>query len=186
MPFNDAVAPGKIQVFVSDYLLDSLTTSVFKATNLTESAKYVVPHTIVPAGHPLELNTTALDLVFPGMVAKYGKDKFVDIQVDIKGLHDFNAKESSMSLDADLGLQFLVEKDGVNETAIDLTFESVHVGFTSVLEGMNLKPNVTSLTMKDITVASSAIGTVNVPFLRALVDEGLYDAKAPLNSFIST
>jgi hypothetical protein len=156
MPFKDAAVPAKIQVFVSDYLLASLTSSVFKATNLTESAKYVISHTMVPAGHPIELNTTALELLFPGVVAKYGKDRPVDIQLDIKGLRNLNAKENSMALDADLGLQFLVEKaDGVNETAIDLTFESLHLGFTSTIEGMNLKPNVTSVSMKDIKVASS-------------------------------
>lgn len=111
---------------------------------------------MVPAGHPIELNTTALELLFPGVVAKYGKDRPVDIQLDIKGLKNLNAKENSMALDADLGLQFLVEKaDGTNETAIDLTFESLHLGFTSTIEGMNLKPNVTSVTMKDIKVASS-------------------------------
>lgn len=111
---------------------------------------------MVPAGHPLELNTTALELVFPGMVAKYGKDRPVDIQLDIKGLENLNAKEGSMALDADLGLQFLVEKtDGTNETAIDLTFESLHLRFAANLNGMNLKPNVTSVTMKDIKVASS-------------------------------
>jgi len=53
MPFKDTAVSGKIQAFISDYLLDSLTSSVFKATNLTESAKYIVPHTMVPAGHPL-------------------------------------------------------------------------------------------------------------------------------------
>jgi len=104
MPYKDASSSTKIQVFVSDYLLDSLTTTLFKATNVTESAKFIVPHTIVPAGHPLQLNTTALDLLFPGMVAKYGKDRFVDIQLDVKALDNFSAKENAMSLDADLGL----------------------------------------------------------------------------------
>lgn len=51
---------------------------------------------------------------------------------------------------------------------------------------MIIRPNVTTVTMKDITVASSKIGNVNVALLKALVTEGLYDAKAPLNSFIAT
>lgn len=86
MPFEDASSPDKIQVFVSDYLLDSLTYSIFKATNISESLKVIVPHTAVPAGHPLELSTTVLDLFFPGMVAKYGKDRNVDVQLDVKAL----------------------------------------------------------------------------------------------------
>jgi len=50
------------------------------------------------------MNTQTADLFFPGMVAKYGKDKYIDLQLDIKGLKNFNAKENSMALDADLGL----------------------------------------------------------------------------------
>lgn len=165
MPFKDTTEASKIQAFISDYLLDSLTSSIFKATNLTESAKYVITHTMVPAGHPLELNTTSLDLFFPGMVAKYGNDKFVDIQLDIKSLNNFDAKEGSMAMDADLGLKFIVEKDGSKETAIDLTFKTLHLGFTSTFEGMIIRPNVTSITMKEIVVASSQIGTVNVALL---------------------
>lgn len=58
------------------------------------------------------------------------------------------------------------------------------LGFTSPIEGMVLKPNVTSVAMKDITVAHSTIGTVNVDLLKVLVNEGLYDAKAPLNTLL--
>lgn len=42
--------------------------------------------------------------MFPGMVAKYGADRFVDVQLDIKALNNFAAKENSMSLDANMGL----------------------------------------------------------------------------------
>jgi len=104
MPFKDASSSAKIQVFVSDYLLDSLTDALFRGTNVTDSIKFVVPHTMVPAGHPLELNTTALDLLFPGMAAKYGKDRYVDVQLDVKALDNFSAKENMMALDADLGV----------------------------------------------------------------------------------
>lgn len=81
MPFKDTTEPSKIQLFISDYLLDSLTSSVIKATNVSESLKVSVPHTVVPAGHPLELNTDSLDLLFPGMVAKYGANRFVDLEL---------------------------------------------------------------------------------------------------------
>lgn len=166
MPYKDTAEHGKIQWFASDYMLDSFTSSVFKATNLTEGIKYIILHTIVPTGHPLELNTDSLDLLFPGLLAKYGKGRNVDIQLDIKGLNNFNTKVNSMSLDADIGLQFLIEKaNGVSEAAIDLTFEKLNVGFTLALEGMNLKPNVTSIAMKDIKVASSSIGTVDIALL---------------------
>jgi len=50
------------------------------------------------------MNTQSLDLMFPGMVAKYGADRFVDVQLDIKALNNFAAKENSMSLDANLGV----------------------------------------------------------------------------------
>jgi len=58
------------------------------------------------------------------------------------------------------------------------------LGFTSPIEGMVVKPNVTRVAMKDITVASSTIGTVNIDLLKVLVNEGIYDAKAPLNTLL--
>jgi len=51
---------------------------------------------------------------------------------------------------------------------------------------MQLKPNVTGLSMADIKVVSSTVGEVNTALLKAMINEGLYDAKAPLNSFIQT
>jgi len=104
MPFKDASEPGKIQAYVSDYLLDSLTDSIFKATNISESAKFVVNHNMVPPGHPLELNTTAFELLFPKIATVYARDRPVDVQLAIRGLRNIVAKEDSISLDADLGL----------------------------------------------------------------------------------
>lgn len=60
----------------------------------------------------------------------------------------------------------------------------MELGFTAPIEGMALKPNVSSVTMRDIKVAHSTIGTVNIELLQALVNEGLYDAKGPINTFL--
>ena len=83
------------------------------------------------------MNTTFLDMLFPGMVAKYGKDRYVDVVINVYGVDGFAAKEGGMSVNVDLGMQFVVEKaDGTYETALDLTFEKIDVGFNAGLEGL--------------------------------------------------
>jgi len=51
---------------------------------------------------------------------------------------------------------------------------------------MKVKPNVTDISLKDIKVASSTIGTVNLDLLKAVAAEGLYDALGPLNTFLAS
>ena len=58
-----------------------------------------------------------------------------------------------MSFNADVGVIFWVEKeDGTNETAIDLTLESLYFEFTAIIDGMQAKPNVTFASLRDIKV----------------------------------
>jgi len=54
------------------------------------------------------LNTTVIDLFFPGMVAKYGANKQIDISTEVRALNNLTAKEGdkTISLEADVGVQF--------------------------------------------------------------------------------
>jgi hypothetical protein len=48
-----------------------------------------------------------------------------------------------------MSIKFIVEKaDGTNETAIDLVFEQFALEFTATIDGMNIKPFITSFVMK--------------------------------------
>ena len=90
-----------------------------------------------------------------------------------------------MSFDANVGVQFNVEKDdGTKEVAIDLTIEQLFFEFTAIIDGMAVKPNVESATVKDIKVESSTIGTINMAQLESLLKQGLAEGRAPFNTFI--
>jgi hypothetical protein len=82
---------------------------------------------MVPASSPIQLNTTVLDLFFPGMAAKYGKNKYVDVSYDVRSLSNLNVKENNgeMSFDADIGVKFWVETDSGKQCALDVTLEKL-------------------------------------------------------------
>jgi len=64
MPASDFDPSSNIQVLASDYMISSLTQSLFKTNDFSSYGMWV-NHTAIPAGHPLELNTDALGLLFP-------------------------------------------------------------------------------------------------------------------------
>jgi len=72
-------------------LLESLASSFFK----TNKFEFWTKHDQIPASSPIQLNTTVLDLFFPGMLAKYGPNRFVDISFDVRALQNFASKEGS-------------------------------------------------------------------------------------------
>ena len=76
MPYKNAADSAQLQAFVSDYLLDSLAYSYFQTNNFS----IWTYHDIVPKSSPIQLNTTVLDLVFPGLLAKYGPNRYVDVE----------------------------------------------------------------------------------------------------------
>jgi len=133
------------------------------------------------------LNTTVLDLFFPGMLAKYGPNKYIDVSYEVRALQNFTAKENdqTMSFNADVGVQFNVElADGTKEVAIDLTLESLYFTFTAIIDGMTVKPNVTAASLNDIKVVSSTIGTLDITLIQGLLKQGLDEGRAPFNTFI--
>jgi len=64
MPTKDAKAPSKVQLFASDNMLDSLASTVFATQDVSKYGQWV-NHTMIPAGHPLQMDTTTIGLFFP-------------------------------------------------------------------------------------------------------------------------
>lgn len=183
MPYKNTADNARFQAFASNYLLDSLASSFFK----TNTFNFWVKHDQMPASSPIQLNTTVLDLFFPGMKAKYGPDQMVDVSFDIRALDNFASKEadSTMSFNANLGVQFhVIKADKTTEVALDLTVEKLAFDFTAIIEGMAVKPNVISASVQDVKVVSSTFGTVDMTLLEGLLKQGLDEGRAPFNTFI--
>jgi len=139
-------------------MLDSFTSSLFKTNDFSTYGVWV-NHTVIPADHPLKLNTDALGYLFPEVPTKFGKGKPVDIHFELRGLKNFKAQESSqsLSLDADIGMKFCVDQaDGTKVVAIDTTFESFNVEFSAALTDMTLKANLTKTSFSDIKIVKGS------------------------------
>jgi len=144
-------------------------------------------HDVVPASSPIQLNTTVLDLFFPGIKAKYGDGKYVDVSYDIRALENLSVKENNgtMSFNANVGVKFWVEMaDGTKALALDVTLENLYFEFTAVITGMAVHPSV-QFALQDIKVESSTFGDVNMTLLEGLLKQGLDEGRVPFNQFIS-
>lgn len=85
IPLLDSKSASKIQVFASDYMLDSFSSSFFKTNDISQYGIWV-NHTIIPEGHPLRMNSDALGLFFPSVLASFGRNKPVDVHFELRGL----------------------------------------------------------------------------------------------------
>ena len=83
-----------------------------------------VRHDQIPKDFPLQLNTSTLDILFPGLADHYGPDHTVDIEFGIYKVENTRsrANDKTIKFDADLGLKFWVnDVNGTHqgEVAVD-------------------------------------------------------------------
>ena len=134
MPYHDASEPAKLQAYVSNYLLDSLATSYLETSGFHVWTK----HTAVPPAFPFQLNTQDMDCFFPGLAAKYGVNKTIDVEYNLDALKNFVAKEAdeTLSMDGDITLKFWVNTNATKELAVQLKLNTLFIEFNAIIDGM--------------------------------------------------
>lgn len=76
MPMIDTSEAAKFQAYVSTYLLESLSSSFLKTNEI-----HIWTHSnVIPKKFPIQLNTSSLFRFIPGLVAKYGENKAIDLE----------------------------------------------------------------------------------------------------------
>jgi len=70
MPSHNPSHPAKVQAFVSNYLADSLGYTFVRTIGIN----FWLDHKLIPASSPFKLNTSSMDVLFPGIAAKYGNN----------------------------------------------------------------------------------------------------------------
>ena len=93
MPVHKLTEAAKLQTHVSSYTLESL-----GKTFLTESGfSFWLHHQQLPKTSPLQLDTSFIDIFFPGMYAKYNL-KPVDVDFKFVTFDDLTMKEGDQTL----------------------------------------------------------------------------------------
>ena len=159
MPYKDDNLPSSIQGFVSQQTIQSALDSFLQVHpvagwfNATE----------VPAGAKFSLTTGFLEKAFKGISDYYGPDALVDVQFDLKSLHDFTVAANSpdLTLLGDIDLKFWVETVNGTELAVDLSVKDfTYAGQVVILEDNALQMNITKLKVKNILVNSCSFGKI--------------------------
>jgi hypothetical protein len=172
MPYHDASIPSEFQVYISNYLLDSLATSY-----LTEKGfSFWTKSKDVPASFPIQLTTTGLNGFFPGLEAFYGPNLPVDVQYSLESLKGFTSAEQdqTLSFHSDMAVKFWVEQ--ANQTtsmAVNFTMEDFFFNFTALIDVMEMRFNVTECTLAGITVNSTTFGKVDLALVAKLFNEAI-------------
>jgi len=183
MPYHDGASTSKLQAYVSNYLADSLAASFLE----TSGFHFWTNHTMIPKDFPIQLDTGFLDIFFPGMLAHYGAGKMVDVEYDVQALRNLIVREASetMSFDGDLALKFWVETtNSSQELAVEISLQKLYFDFHAIIDGMQLRANVTDAALGDVIVLHSTLGTLNMTDLQALLDQVLDEGRPSFNDFI--
>lgn len=124
MPKTDPYHKSELQLFLSTYMINSLTSALLE----TQKIDITLDGSVVPASLPVKLTTTYLEEVFPGLVEKYGADRPMKIQLELDRLGDFvsEGKYERMSLSCDTGAKFwVVNADSSESLAATLSIKDL-------------------------------------------------------------
>lgn len=78
LPIRNNKTNDSLQVFISNYFVDSLFSSFMKVHPI----KFIIKQDDLPDDFPIQLDTSTLDLIFPGMVALYGDNIPVELNIE--------------------------------------------------------------------------------------------------------
>ena len=159
MPYKDPAIPSELQAFVSAESVNSLFSSFLEVHPIAGWFN----STEIPAGSKFSLNTGFLDKAFKGMSDYYGPDCPVDVQFELKSIHDFAvaADKEDLTLFGDIDLKFWVESVNGTELAVDISITNFEFqGSVMIVNETELQANITMLKVKNIAVNSCAFGTI--------------------------
>ncbi len=179
--FSSSSAAHYIQLFLSPYVLESAVWT-FQQAGLV---KFNVKHTLIPASFPVQLNTTDLALIAPGIKTAFPND-WVDIEVTMP-LSDkatITASPAGVAASVPLQLEFNAVTASGDKNAFvlgcDFDGDILLTAETNSTTGFPMIAGNLSYLKCPLSVVSSNVGTVSPGLAAALVDLILGDIITPL------
>lgn len=180
-PFADC-ATSFTQLALSQFSLESLGWAMWSVGALQS----LVPHTILPPSFPIQLNTSDVALLAPGL-AKAFPNQWMQLDLGLAAAPTANmSSEGGLALEAPMSIAFqvLLPAGAPPQTAFTLGCPlglalSLGIGGGAGSPHQNLTANVTSAACQ-LSVESTTVGPVNAGGLAVLVDFVLADFLLPL------
>lgn len=186
--FVNSSADHYIQIFLSPYVIESAVW-VYQQAGL---ANATVHHDLIPASFPVQLNTTDLAIIAPGIKTSFPND-WVDIGIKVPEGTKANVTSSpsaGVALNVPLQLEFNAETTSGDKNAFTLgcTFSGA-IALTAVLNASSGYPMIAgnlSYLECPLQVLSSNVGAVNPGLAKDLVNFVLADVIVPLVNDVLT
>jgi len=177
-PFADC-ATSFLQLALSEFSLESLGWTMWSVGAL----KSLVYHTIIPPSFPIQLNTTDVALLAPGL-SKAFPNEWMQLDLALVAAPTANVSvEGGFALAAPLSIDFqALPPSGTPQTAFTLGCPlglALTLGIGGAGHAQNFTANVTSASCQ-LSVANSTVGPVDAGGLALLVDFVLSDVLLPV------
>ena len=125
----------------------------------------------------MQLNTSSLNLFFPGLEDHYGPNLPIDIEYKLERLANFKVKEDdqTMSFDGDMAVKFWVNfPNKTKDLAVEFVAKKVLANFTLLVKNQNqILLNIAEAQIDDIVINSTTFGNVDLKLLTQLLDLSL-------------
>lgn len=91
------------------------------------------------------ITASELDIVFPGLSAKYGADSIVDLYINTTDLHSFtsSATDQDFTLYGSVTIQFWPRFNGTTELAVEIDVIDIHFTGGIAVDGYYASANIT-------------------------------------------
>jgi hypothetical protein len=164
LPTIDSSSNNNIQFFISDYVFNSAFYGLYAADFL----KITITNSLLPPSSPIQLDTTSLSILFPGMDTIYGQDK----PVQLVCASDSNAPSVNVN---STGIYGEVSGDCIVQVNATGSWVNALSGSASVLfsgdveiQNYTLFANITNIVVPSISITNSTIPNINVAQLTSL------------------
>jgi hypothetical protein len=177
-PLAGCPAAASLQLALSAFSLESLGWALWGVGAL----QTVLPHTILPPAFPIQLNTSDVALLAPGLSRAF-PNEWMQLSVALLAPPAANVTAGGLALSAPLAIAFqALPPSGQPQTAFTLGCPlglALQLGVGGQGRAQNLTANVTAAACQ-LAVDSSSVGPVDAGGLAALVDFVVNGVLLPL------
>jgi len=147
---------------LSQYFCESFFYTFYESDRL----KFTISNEMLPAAYANMFTTTSLENLLPGLVAKYGDNMPMAIEISAESAPRTIFTEGDMGGSLDLGFNFIVEGQG---SAVMLDFLNAAAMVQVNLEDFLLYLNIESVNILTVEEVSSNIGEIDTKELMDFV-----------------
>lgn len=144
---------------------------------------------MIPATSDVQLTTTTVDEILPGISDYYGAGLPVDIYFKVLEVGNIGLTEADqvMSGEGAIETQWWVElADGTKVMAAQVDLSNTKFGFTAIIDNMDVSLNIDQIKSTDVTVVSCAFGSLSAMSIKIKLNFFFLTFKTFINKWLAT